>query len=61
MGIVTSKFDNRHKKENNNIKSIFDPTQGEPILTEREGILLRDVWGSIQEDIHRVGVITFVR
>jgi len=61
MGIVTSKFDNRHKKENNNIKSIFDPTQGEPILTEREGTLLRDVWGSIQEDIHRVGVVTFVR
>jgi len=61
MGIVTSKFDNTHKKENNNINSTFDPTHAEPILTEREGILLRDVWGSIQEDIHRVGVITFVR
>lgn len=61
MGVVSSKLDSKTKKENNNIKTRFDPTESEPILTETEGQLLREVWGSIQEDIHRVGVITFVR
>lgn len=61
MGIVSAKFDSKIRRENNNIKSCFDPAETEPVLTEKEGNLLKEVWENIKEDIHKVGVITFVR
>jgi len=47
---------------NNNIHvPKFDPCDPEPLLSEKDGELLRQVWANLKDDIHKVGVITFVR
>lgn len=64
MGTSGTKIENRIKKNNNNIKTAlkaFNPTDPPPVLSERDALLLKDVWESLKDDIHRVGVITFIR
>jgi hypothetical protein len=63
MGNSKAKFENviNVKKNNNNVKTVFNPTDPPPELKEEEAVLLKEVWESIKDDIHKVGVITFVK
>ncbi|KAH3828343.1 myoglobin-like [Dreissena polymorpha] len=60
MGNIHVK-DRRRKCSNhqNNI-TLFRPTDQEPILSDTDGRLLTEVWSRLKDDIHKVGVITFV-
>jgi len=65
MGVNYSDLQCSRRKEkdtgrNNNIPK-FDPCDPEPLLSEKDGELLRHVWENLKDDIHKVGVITFVR
>ncbi|XP_045162810.1 neuroglobin-like isoform X1 [Mercenaria mercenaria] len=62
MGNTTTKFENliHIKKDNNNLKTAFNPADPPPNLSEKDAELLRTVWESLKDDIHKVGVITFV-
>lgn len=59
MGSKATKFDNINTKENNN--SAFNPSDPPPSLSEVETKLLKEVWVVIKHDLHKVGVITFVK
>ena len=63
MGNSAAKFENiiNSKKNNNNVKSVFNPADPPPELSEEDAVLLKEVWESIKDDIHKVGVITFVK
>lgn len=56
------KKDGKELRPKNNIHvPKFDPCDPEPLLSEKDGELLRQVWANLKDDIHKVGVITFVR
>lgn len=63
MGASVTKPDSiiSNRKENNNSKSAFNPADPPPVLTKNDADLLKHVWEHLKDDIHKVGVITFVK
>ena len=63
MGIMQGKpkVNTLRGKENNNKSIKFDPRKPEPVLTDGQAKLLKDMWFGLKDDISRVGVITFVK
>ncbi|KAH3828357.1 uncharacterized protein LOC127882369 [Dreissena polymorpha] len=60
MGNISAKTRARILNGQNNNTKTLSPSGHEPVLTEKEGQMLKDVWRGLQKDIQRIGVITFV-
>ncbi|WAR15139.1 CYGB1-like protein [Mya arenaria] len=59
--IQTDDYESRVISRNNNkTRSTFDPQILPPEISEREVEILKDCWNTVQQDVAKVGIITFV-
>ncbi len=61
MGATQGKEDLIIGRDNNNARIKFDPSQPEPVISDGEANLLKEVWYGLKDDILKVGVITFIK